>query len=159
MEFLWRPHMKHIGSNSQLFTHIFYDFDMSPFDLDVQDPPQQPQNGTEYKYEIDREEWDRYWNNGTDFNDWWWGNDTYDNDTSWGGDEDDWWNWTNETDTEEEDHEDLPDIDFDDDFFNITNDFLNNTNSSQSNSTNTTRRVAMKRMLREQAGKKWRLEQ
>lgn len=94
MEFIWRPHFSHQGRKSELFTHVFYNFDTSPFDLDVQDPPQ---NSTD-QYAIDKNEWDGYWTNETGWDDWWFSNDTYDNDTDV-DEEFDWWNWGNDTDT------------------------------------------------------------
>ena len=33
MEQLWRPNFWHIGRKAELFTHVIYDFDVSPFDL------------------------------------------------------------------------------------------------------------------------------
>ena len=90
MEYIWRPNFQHLGRKSELFTHVFYDFDMSPFDLDVMDPPQ---NKTD-EYHIDPKEWEWYWGNNTDMEDWWWGNDTFDDDWNWweDGEEQDWWN-------------------------------------------------------------------
>lgn len=159
MEFIWRPHMKHLGRTSEIYTHVFYDFDMSPFDLDVQDPPQKHQNGSaEYEYEVDRDEWDRFWDNGTNFDDWWWGNDTFDNDTiDW--DDDDWWNWDNDTDTweeEDENDDDVPDLDIDEDMFNVTDDFLNAT--SNTSSTNSTTGRILRRMLKAQSAENLRLQ-
>ena len=41
MEFVWRPDFYHSGSRDQIFTHIIYDFDMSPFDLVFDSAPYQ----------------------------------------------------------------------------------------------------------------------
>jgi hypothetical protein len=33
MEFIWRPDFYHNGARGQIFSHIIYDFETSPFDL------------------------------------------------------------------------------------------------------------------------------
>ena len=43
MEFVWRPDFYHSGARDQIFTHIIYDFDMSPFDLVFDSAPFQPE--------------------------------------------------------------------------------------------------------------------
>ena len=37
MEFLWRPNFQHLSRKSEIFTHVFFDFDKSPFDFPVND--------------------------------------------------------------------------------------------------------------------------
>ena len=39
MEFIWRPEFDHLGRKAEIFTHIIYDFSISPFDLFVNDYP------------------------------------------------------------------------------------------------------------------------
>jgi hypothetical protein len=86
MEFLWRPNFAHLGRKSEIYTHVIYDFDVSPFDLVIED---HLFNSTD-DFEVDQDEWDWYFGNDTD--DWWWTNDTYDDvtDDDWMDDED-WW--------------------------------------------------------------------
>jgi len=33
METLWRPSFWHLGRKAEMFTHVMYDFETSPFDL------------------------------------------------------------------------------------------------------------------------------
>lgn len=33
MEWIWRPNFEHLGRKAELFTHVMYDFGVSPFDL------------------------------------------------------------------------------------------------------------------------------
>lgn len=42
MEFVWRPDFYHSGNRDQIFTHVIYDFDTSPFDLVFDSNPYQP---------------------------------------------------------------------------------------------------------------------
>lgn len=35
MEFIWRPDYFELGLRPQVFTHVMYDFEVSPFDLIV----------------------------------------------------------------------------------------------------------------------------
>jgi len=35
METLWRPSFLHLGRKAELFSHVMYDFETSPFDLIV----------------------------------------------------------------------------------------------------------------------------
>jgi hypothetical protein len=86
MEYLWRPNYYNLGRKAQLFTHIFYDFDLSPFDLIIEDTYV---NGTGKK--VDPEEWEYYWGNRT-YEKWWWDEDEYDEDPI-DIDDDDWENW------------------------------------------------------------------
>lgn len=94
MEFIWRPQFLNLGRKAELFTHLFYDFDTSPFDLVVEDVYF---NGTGQM--IDPEEYEYYWGNKS--HDWWWDDDMYDDvtdtdDDEW-DDEDDW-NWEDDDD-------------------------------------------------------------
>ena len=44
MEFIWRPNYWNVGKKAELFTHVIYDFHVSPFDLvlDKKDPRPKP---------------------------------------------------------------------------------------------------------------------
>ncbi len=44
MEFIWRPNFWNVGKKAELFTHVIYDFHVSPFDLvlDKKSPPPRP---------------------------------------------------------------------------------------------------------------------
>jgi hypothetical protein len=33
MEWVWRPDFEHLGRKAEIFTHLMYDFETSPFDL------------------------------------------------------------------------------------------------------------------------------
>ena len=80
MEFIWRPDFSNLGRRAELFTHIFHDFDLSPFDLIIED---QFVNGTNHT--VDPEEWEYYWGDKS-YDDWWWTDDQYEDIT-----DDDWW--------------------------------------------------------------------
>ena len=43
MEFLWRPHFRHLGKKAQIFSHIIYDFKTSPFDLLIDNSTDKPE--------------------------------------------------------------------------------------------------------------------
>ena len=95
MEFIWRPNFYNLGKKAQLFAHVIYDFDTSPFDLIVEDI-----NVTTAGYKVDYEEWEYFWGNQAtdawwwdipyDDDDWWWNDDDWDNDSDNTTDDDSW---------------------------------------------------------------------
>ena len=42
LQFLWRPFYQHIGKRAEIFTHILYDYQLSPLSLHVSDDPTMP---------------------------------------------------------------------------------------------------------------------
>jgi hypothetical protein len=84
MEFLWRPNFQHLGRKAEIFTHVFNNFDASPFDFDVMDPTPVKNSTNSTDFEVDLDEWEWFWGNKTD--DWWFDDDEYDDD--WNNEED-----------------------------------------------------------------------
>ena len=109
MEFLWRPNFHHLSRKSEIFTHVFYDFDKSPFDFPINDTLYNASN-----YQIIDDEWNWYYGNDSASDDWWWNNNTYDNET-----------WDNST----YDEYDFSAYDWWNDYENTTDD-TNSTNST-----------------------------
>ena len=100
MEFIWRPNFYNLGKKAQLFAHVIYDFETSPFDLVVEDV-----NVTTAGYKVDYEEWEYFWGNQT--TDVWWWDIPYDDD--WWFDDDDT-TWDNDSDNSTDDDSWIDDL-------------------------------------------------